>query len=612
MPFDGNGNFVRVHNWTSDAANGIDINAGEMDAEDNGFASGLSNTVTRDGQGKMSVDFLPNADNVLNLGSSGVRWATINGTPISSLPITQANIGLIFQPKTSAETTAGVTPINYFRPPMDVDRYIVGGNSIPGTTDCTVGWNAAVAVAMVAGGVVTYGYTKLYLVTGPINCAFSGGGGVPGIVIQSLGIATHDNLAGIKAQHTGVAVFDCTGNDSITFRDVSIKTDTTTFPKTGILTARNNLNGSLLIRLDNVKIAGKFSVANYYNYGSEDDVLIGCYFSNAATGGNTKTRIYTSNNISSLTSPFVTIATGNQSCIDHNSFGCQDLNSAGGATTDCIYLDAVDSFKSYGGWAACAGGGVNGRAIVYVETINGASNFCTIDGLSAENQGSFNQACVVQFANSAAATPTGWSITNLRGISATNAIASGALIILDSFHIRNISELVSHGINVAGTLQNSVVESPNTALTIGTSKNNFLVGDTSSFSITTRSHDNWQETGTTNRTFSPGIIATGTANGFTTVSLTQVGTFTYNNNMVTFSILLNPSTSVAWASNATIPTLPGVAIAQGSCTVVDQNTGTVQGGGTISGGGGHSTITLPNAQTTSAHVFLITGTYFVA
>jgi hypothetical protein len=77
MAFDGNGNFLRIHNWTSDAANNIDINAGEMDGEDNGFAAGLTLCVTRDGQGKMAADLLPSAAGTYNLGTVGLPWLNI-------------------------------------------------------------------------------------------------------------------------------------------------------------------------------------------------------------------------------------------------------------------------------------------------------------------------------------------------------------------------------------------------------------------------------------------------------------------------------------------------------------------------------------------------------
>lgn len=84
MAFDGSGNFVRLFNWVQDKVNGINITASRVDGEDNGFAAGLSLAVTRDGQGKMSADFLPGVDNTLNLGSAPFRWASLNGDLIAS------------------------------------------------------------------------------------------------------------------------------------------------------------------------------------------------------------------------------------------------------------------------------------------------------------------------------------------------------------------------------------------------------------------------------------------------------------------------------------------------------------------------------------------------
>lgn len=50
MGFNGSGTFVRLYNWQTDAANSVNITASRMDGEDDGFASGLSNCITRDGQ----------------------------------------------------------------------------------------------------------------------------------------------------------------------------------------------------------------------------------------------------------------------------------------------------------------------------------------------------------------------------------------------------------------------------------------------------------------------------------------------------------------------------------------------------------------------------------
>lgn len=77
MAFDGSGNFVRLYSWQNDATNGIDITASRVDAEDSGFATGLSLCVTRDGQGKPASNFLPNADNSYTLGSASFRWSQL-------------------------------------------------------------------------------------------------------------------------------------------------------------------------------------------------------------------------------------------------------------------------------------------------------------------------------------------------------------------------------------------------------------------------------------------------------------------------------------------------------------------------------------------------------
>jgi hypothetical protein len=50
MPFNGSGVFQRVRNWVADATAGVKIRADYHDSEDDGFAAGLSNCITKDGQ----------------------------------------------------------------------------------------------------------------------------------------------------------------------------------------------------------------------------------------------------------------------------------------------------------------------------------------------------------------------------------------------------------------------------------------------------------------------------------------------------------------------------------------------------------------------------------
>lgn len=110
--YDGNGNFIRSYSWVLDAANSINISASRVDTEDSGFAAGLSLAVTRDGQGKMTADFLPAVDNTLNLGSAIKRWISINGTPLAQFAT---------YPQSPAEATAGVTPTVYSYPSPGIE-----------------------------------------------------------------------------------------------------------------------------------------------------------------------------------------------------------------------------------------------------------------------------------------------------------------------------------------------------------------------------------------------------------------------------------------------------------------------------------------------------------
>ncbi len=50
MAFNGSGTFQRIYNWVTDAGNNVDIEASRMDTEMDGFATGLTNCVTKDGQ----------------------------------------------------------------------------------------------------------------------------------------------------------------------------------------------------------------------------------------------------------------------------------------------------------------------------------------------------------------------------------------------------------------------------------------------------------------------------------------------------------------------------------------------------------------------------------
>jgi len=69
MAYDGSGNFVRVHSWQDDATAGIKIVSSRHDEEDNGFATGLSNAICRDGQAPILSDIPWSGKKITNLGN---------------------------------------------------------------------------------------------------------------------------------------------------------------------------------------------------------------------------------------------------------------------------------------------------------------------------------------------------------------------------------------------------------------------------------------------------------------------------------------------------------------------------------------------------------------
>jgi hypothetical protein len=50
MPYSGSGSFTRLYDWTTDEGNGVNITASRFDSEMDGFATGLSTVICKDGQ----------------------------------------------------------------------------------------------------------------------------------------------------------------------------------------------------------------------------------------------------------------------------------------------------------------------------------------------------------------------------------------------------------------------------------------------------------------------------------------------------------------------------------------------------------------------------------
>ena len=69
MPFNGSGTFTRIYNWINDKNQNIKITASRMDGEDDNFASGLSNCITKDGQTVITQNIPFNSKKITNLAN---------------------------------------------------------------------------------------------------------------------------------------------------------------------------------------------------------------------------------------------------------------------------------------------------------------------------------------------------------------------------------------------------------------------------------------------------------------------------------------------------------------------------------------------------------------
>lgn len=131
MAFNGAGVFNRLYSWVQDAINGIKIRADRMDAEDNGFATGLTDCVTRDGQSPALTDLPMGGHRHINaaVGTAVGQYLTY-GQDNALLGIT---------------TFHGATE-------MDAVGNIGVGASVPGSTD---------AIMTLGGGMCSLGSVVL-------------------------------------------------------------------------------------------------------------------------------------------------------------------------------------------------------------------------------------------------------------------------------------------------------------------------------------------------------------------------------------------------------------------------------------------------------------------
>jgi len=71
MAFNGSGVFNRLYSWATDKSNSVPVTASRMDSEMDGFATGLSNCLTLDGQSLPTAAIPFNGQNITGAGTIG-------------------------------------------------------------------------------------------------------------------------------------------------------------------------------------------------------------------------------------------------------------------------------------------------------------------------------------------------------------------------------------------------------------------------------------------------------------------------------------------------------------------------------------------------------------
>jgi len=129
--FNGSGTYVRFYDWTTDKANTVAVTASRMDEEDDGFATGLTNTICKDGQSSTTAR-IPFASGVsaaagttsaaafaqtgdLNSGlyfPGTDQWGlTAGGTATLTSSATALLAGVVFSPVSSDGAALGTTSL---------------------------------------------------------------------------------------------------------------------------------------------------------------------------------------------------------------------------------------------------------------------------------------------------------------------------------------------------------------------------------------------------------------------------------------------------------------------------------------------------------------------
>jgi hypothetical protein len=381
-------------------------------------------------------------------------------------------------------------------------------------------------------------------------------------------------------------------------------------------------------------------------------------------------------------STYQTVATGTQSCINHQIFGGDYFNQS--FEGQVFSLEQSDSVKIYNIWCACFGsfpitftGGlasgatsgtltsnwifqsinyfvtftdvgtglletrtamfthgatgvtwspgltnavissalatVGSGALVEADTTWNSSNYVVLDGITGEENGGLGnggkQGTAISVSNPPSGTITlsNWGVQNCKFPVSANVLSSGTNVTFSNLNWKNVADPDAGGIVIQGTVFRSTMDVGAVALDIATSKDNALIGYTENFTITTRSNDNWIDTGVSNKSWSP-VIAAGNHGGMLTIDETRC---LFSGNMVYVEFCMHDSASITFTAGQTVSGLPKAALNRSAAvSVANATTGVTIGSGFIQSGA--STISMPAFTVGGSVKVCVSASYFVA
>lgn len=291
MAFNGSGVFNRIHSWATDLTNTVPVTASRMDAECDGYATGLSNTICRDGQSTTTAR-IPFA--------SGVSTAAGTTASVAYAQTNDLNTGMYF-------------------PATDEWGLVAGGTATLLSTATAL--KAAVTLSPNASdgsalGTTSLMWSDLFLASGAV-------------INFNNGNATMTHAAGSLT--TAVTTFAITG--ALTVSTTAAITGAATLSSTLAVTGAATLSSTLAVS-GTAEVTGNFSVnTNKFNVtaASGNTTVAGTLGVTGAatlsstldvTGASTVTGALTANNAAGVTAKNTVKAFGNvvNGVLSSNSF----------------------------------------------------------------------------------------------------------------------------------------------------------------------------------------------------------------------------------------------------------------------------------------------------